>query len=79
MKAPENLTRSKVANATAAAAPSHHREQEVTRHSRGESSGEDLAAAVDELSQIVLDSFNLIIAQLGVLADSLNCSMSENL
>jgi hypothetical protein len=73
----EDLTRSEVATATAATTPSHHREREGTRHSGGETSEEDLASAVVELSQIALD-FSLLIAQLGVVADRLNGSMSEN-
>jgi hypothetical protein len=82
----EDLTRSEVAAAnanttetapttaseTAATAPSPHQE-------RGSSYGhtDEVAAAVPELSQLALD-FSLLMARLGVIADTLNRRMSDN-
>jgi hypothetical protein len=77
----EDLTRSEVTSATAAAtAPSRHHQERWrgTGHTDEENSEEDLAAAVLELSQIVLVNFSLLMAQLGVLTDRLNRSMSND-
>jgi hypothetical protein len=74
----EDLTRtSEVSSATATAtATSHHQERaRGTGHTDKE---EDLAAAVLELlSQLALD-ISLLMARLGILAELLNWSMSDD-